>query len=76
MVEEGAKFLGLSFGFFTLISTGWYRIRMVRPFATAHTFCAPRDGQKSSYFLVRCVLIQRYFFAVYNYAGKEDLSKY
>ena len=48
---------------------------MVRPFATAHTFCASQDGPKSSDFLVRCVLIQRYFFAVNDYAGKEDLSK-
>ena len=76
-------------------------------FATAHTFCASRDGhsrlQSSSLLrmtdgvydvikprgsgvengsepesrvsLRRCLRKQRYFYAVYNYAGKADLGK-
>ena len=44
----------------------------VSPFATAHMFCASRDDPGS---LGRHLLIQRYFCAVYSYAGKQDLGK-
>ena len=40
-------------------------------FATAHTFCASRDGPRSSDFYQ----FIGYFCAVYEYAEKEGLSK-
>ena len=51
-------------------------LRTVPPFATAHKFCASRDDpRKSGFFTRRCLLKQRYFCTVYNYAGKADLGK-
>ena len=41
---------------------------------TAHTFCTSRNGQRKSGFL-QCLLKQRYFCAVYNYAGKMILAR-
>ena len=43
-------------------------LRMMSPFSAAHTFCASRDGQRDPY-------NSKVFFAVYEYAGKEDISK-
>ena len=55
----------------------WFHIdvRTVPTFTTVHTFCASRDGPRKSGFLTVCPLTQRYFCAVYNYAGKADLGK-
>ena len=46
--------------------------RTVPPFVTTHTFCASRDIRVSQGI---CPLIQQYFFAVYDYVEKGDLSK-
>ena len=45
-------------------------LRTVSTFATAHTFCASRDGPRKW-----CLLKQRYFCAVYNYAEKSKSCK-
>ena len=45
------------------------------PFAIAHMFCASRDGSKKSGLYRRCLLKERYFCAVYGYAGTADLCK-
>ena len=45
--------------------------RTALPTATAHTFCASRDGVRNS---DSNPPIQRYFCAVYDYAGKEGLN--
>ena len=47
-------------------------LRTVPTFVTAHTFCASRDTRFSYGW---CLLIQRYFCAVQNYAKKAELSK-
>ena len=45
-------------------------------FATAHTFCASPDGpRKSGLLMAMSAKTERYFCAVYNYAGKADLWK-
>ena len=45
-------------------------------FATAHRFCASRDGPRRSDFLRTVPTNSVVFFCVaYRYAGKEDLSK-
>ena len=43
-------------------------LRTAPPFATAHTFCASRDGPRDPY-------NSKLYFAVYDYAGKGDISK-
>ena len=50
----------------------------VPPFANAHTLCASQDGLRNSYFLRTVPTNSKGIFAgaVYEYAGKEDLSKY
>ena len=44
------------------------------PFATAHTFCASRDGPRKSGFLTAVPAKTEIFFVAYNYAGKADLG--
>ena len=51
---------------------------MVSPFATVHTFLTHlKMVQKALISYGQCLLIIqfRYFFAVFDYAGKEDLRK-
>ena len=53
-------------------------LRRVPHFASAHTFCASRNGPKSSVFLRTAPTNLKVFFffcAIYHYAGKEDLRK-
>ena len=50
-------------------------LRTVPTFATAHTFCACRDGPRKSGFLTVVPAKQRYFCVVYYYAGKADLGE-
>ena len=49
-------------------------LRTVPPFATAHTFCASRDGPRKSNFLTAMPAKTQALCAVYNYARKADLS--
>ena len=51
------------------------RLRTVATLATAHTFCASRDGLRKSGFLTAVPAKTKIFFVVYNYAGKVDISK-
>ena len=44
-------------------------------FATAHTFCASRDGPSKSGFLTAMPAKERYFCAVCKYSGKADFGK-
>ena len=48
---------------------------MVPNFATAHTFCASRDGPRKLDFLTAVPAKTDNFCAVYKYAGKADLDK-
>ena len=50
-------------------------LRAVPTIATAHTFCASRDGPRKSCFLTVVHHKKDIFCAVYNYAGKADLGK-
>ena len=45
------------------------------PFATAHMFCASRDGPRKSGFLTVVPVKTQISFMVYNYTGKVDLGK-
>ena len=50
-------------------------LRTVLPFASTHTFRASRDAPINSGFLGTEPTKARYFCAVYEHLGKEDLSK-
>ena len=46
----------------------------VPSFATAHTFCASRDGPRNVGFLTVVPAKTKVLFAVYNCRGKEDVG--
>ena len=45
------------------------------PFDTAHTFCASRDGRRNADLFRTVPPKSKVISAVYDYAGKGDLSK-
>ena len=58
------------------VSTGVENVNNgATPFATAHTFCASRDGPRKLDFLTGEPNKTKVFWATYKYAGKAGLSK-